>query len=359
MFLKSINKIAAFFRRSLKKKNTRREIAVLSFKFLGDTVFTIPAIDLIQKRYPDYRITIFCYAGSRAIYELYFKNINYECYGKEDWDLDSRKFNFRIFKGIKRIRELNFEMIFDFTILYKSALICLFSGADISVGFGNKILEGCYDYFSPKKRNCHLMDMFVSSLEKILPEGFSAEKEFKVSLGKINKILLHPLAGWKAKEWNHEKYIQLAGQLKNDFEVEFIVEKGLLSSDLTQKISELNLKLILSERIEELFEAVMNNDLIISNDTGIIYIASLLGKPTFTIYGPTNPQYSLPFGKYHRFIQKKIECSPKPEEQYCYLEAGKRCPLFECMNHLTVNEVYSGLTTFISEINNLESLAAS
>jgi ADP-heptose:LPS heptosyltransferase len=359
MFLKFINKVIAFFRKLLKKKNNKQEIAILSFKFLGDTVFTIPAIDLIRKNYPDHEITIFCYPESRAIYELYFKNINYECYGKKDLDLDSRKFNFRIFGGIKRIRDLNFEMIFDFTILYKSAIICLFSGASVSVGFGNKLLEGFYDYFSPKKRNCHLMDMFVSSLEKILPEGFSAEKEFPVNLKKVNRILLNPLAGWGAKEWNYDKYLILAARLKIDYYVEFIAEKGYLPSDLIEKINELNLKLILSDKIEELFEAVRNNDLIISNDTGIIYIASLLGKSTFTIYGPTNPEYSLPFGKYHRFVQKKIECSPKKGEQYCYLEAGKKCPLYECMNRLSVEEVYEGLNIFINEINKIENWAAS
>jgi heptosyltransferase-2 len=101
----------------------------------------------------------------------------------------------------------------------------------------------------------------------------------------------------------------------------------------------------------------VNNDLIVSNDTRIIYIASLLGKPTFTIYGPTNPEYSLPFGKYHRFIQKKIVCSPKPGEQYCYLEAGKKCPSFECMNQLTVEEVYEKLSNFIFEINDERSVA--
>lgn len=358
MFLEFINKTAAFLRRLLKKKNNKGKIAVLSFKFLGDTVFTVPAIDLIRKNYPDHKITIFCYPESRAIYGLYLNNINYECYGKKEWDLDNRKFNFRIFRGIKRIRDLNFEMIIDFTILYKSALICFLSGAAVSVGFGNKLLEGFYDYFSPKKRNCHLMDMFIYSLDEILPEGFSAGKEFPLNLKKVNKILFHPLAGWKAKEWNHEKYLTLASQLKNNYEVEFVAEYGILSPDLIRKISEMKLKLVQTPGIEELFEAVRNNDLIISNDTGIIYIAALLGKPTFTIYGPTNPKYSLPFGKYHRFIQKRIECSPEPSEQYCYLEAGKKCPSFECMNRLSVEEVYEELNAFIKEINKPESSAA-
>lgn len=356
MILKYINKLVSLLRRLLKRKSNKGNIAVLSFKFLGDTVFTIPAVELIQKSYPDYKLTIFCYRESKAIYELYFKDLSYECYGRKDWDLDSRRPNLRVFRGIKRIRSLRFEMIFDFTILYKSALICLFSGAGVSVGFGNKILAGCYDYFSPKKRNCHLMDMFVSSLEKVMPEGFSAVKEFPLELKEIKKILIHPLAGWKAKEWNHEKYLTLASQLKNDYEVEFVAEYGILSPDLIRKISEMDLKLIQTPGMEELFEAVANNDLIVSNDTGIIYIASLLGKPTFTIYGPTNPEYSIPFGKYHKFIQKKIVCSPKPGEQYCYLEAGKKCPLFECMNRLSVQEVHEKLDLFIAEINNDKNL---
>ena len=92
-------------------------------------------------------------------------------------------------------------------------------------------------------------------------------------------------------------------------------------------------------------------NLIISNDSGPLYLANLLGKPTFTIYGPTNPEYSIPFGKNHDYIQKKIECSPEKNKQYCFTNAGRKgCPSFECMNKLTIDEVLKKLNEFLSRI---------
>ena len=90
--------------------------------------------------------------------------------------------------------------------------------------------------------------------------------------------------------------------------------------------------------------------LLISNDSGPIYIANILNKPTFTIYGPTNPEFSLPYGKYHRMIQKKINCTPEPGKQYCYTKAGLYCPAYECMNQLRFEEVKDSVLKFISEI---------
>jgi heptosyltransferase-2 len=79
----------------------------------------------------------------------------------------------------------------------------------------------------------------------------------------------------------------------------------------------------------------------ISNDSGPLYIASLMGKPTFTIYGPTNPLFHLPLGSKHNYIRHLISCSPAETEKYCFTNAGRDgCPSFECMNQLKVDEVY-------------------
>jgi ADP-heptose:LPS heptosyltransferase len=83
-----------------------------------------------------------------------------------------------------------------------------------------------------------------------------------------------------------------------------------------------------------------------------LQIAALLGKATFTIYGPTNPEFHLPFGKYHAYVQKNISCSPKKNEKFCFTDAGRDgCPSFECMNLLSVEEVIPRVMDFISRLN--------
>lgn len=62
-----------------------------------------------------------------------------------------------------------------------------------------------------------------------------------------------------------------------------------------------------------------------------------------------NPEYSLPCGKYHKYIQKKIVCSPNGT-QYCFTHAGLYCPSYECMNQLSVAEVERSVRSFLREL---------
>jgi len=75
----------------------------------------------------------------------------------------------------------------------------------------------------------------------------------------------------------------------------------------------------------------------------------LLGKPTFTIYGPTNPKFSLPFGERHQFYQKILPCSAD-KEMVCFTLGGINCPSYECLNLISVDEIENAAIKFISEL---------
>ncbi len=138
--------------------------------------------------------------------------------------------------------------------------------------------------------------------------------------------------------------------MKDDYSVEIISPENRLPEDIKENILQKNIPLSITETMEELISKIKESSVFISNDTGPLYIANLLGKATFTIYGPTNPEFSLPFGNYHAYIQKKIECSPEPGHQYCFTLAGVYCPLYECMNQLSLQEVYDSVKPFLNKI---------
>ena len=73
----------------------------------------------------------------------------------------------------------------------------------------------------------------------------------------------------------------------------------------------------------ELISNIKKCSLIIGNDSGVIQIAASIGKPTFTIYGPTNPKFHLPLDneKYNRFSQHKINCTQVKMIGYALLMA--------------------------------------
>ncbi len=331
---------------SFPQENNSGKILVISFCRIGDTVFTIPALKIFSKIYKD--ITIVCYDNSKTIYQLIFSKFKYIVVNDS-----GLKFGRRIVKGRYRkiIKEINPQKIFDLTGTILSASLIFNSHTKKIIGFNDNYFKALYSDFIPKRTTPHLIDLYLDpvSVEHEINEA-EIEREYKVSFDESRKILIHPFAGWEAKEWGINKFIKLTELLRADYDCAFIFSNVKTDRQLFNKLAENNIKFIATNSLKELIEEIKEASLMISNDSGPIYLANILGKSTFTIYGPTNPEYSLPFGNFHRFIQKKISCSPKKNKQYCFTNAGRNCPNYECMNKLEVNEVYDGVIELLKDL---------
>ncbi len=71
--------------------------------------------------------------------------------------------------------------------------------------------------------------------------------------------------------------------------------------------------------------------LLLTNDTGTMHLATILGVPVVAVFGSTEPRLTGPLGSGHHVIRHQVECSP------CFL---RECPIdFRCMKAVTVEEV--------------------
>jgi ADP-heptose:LPS heptosyltransferase len=327
------------------KNNNENKIIVISFKLLGDTVFTIPAIKYLMKNSPGKEIVIFCFEDNKSIYELLSPEITYEIFPKDKINLDSPFIRLSILQRIWKHKPGN---IVDFTSGVFIALTLLLSRSKKNTGFNLPIFRQIYDCFVLKRNKSHLMDMYMEPVKKYFnQEEIQAEYIFPAKVKEEGTLLICPSAGWKAKEWGVKKFLELGLKLKMDYQIKFVFMKDSIHKDIEQEFKNEEIDIVYTKNINELINEIKNAVLVISNDSGPIYIANLLGKPTFTIYGPTNPKFSLPFGPYHSYIQKKIICSPEIDKQYCFRNAGRTCKTIDCMNLLTVEEVSAKLYDFI------------
>ena len=313
---------------------------------MGDTVFTIPAIKKLSQL-ADKEITIFCYENSKKLYDLVFNSHRFITITKSDFYWENRIASHRIRKILKKIDP---EIIIDITGGIQSASILFSSSAKKIYGFSEHYFRNIYTDFIPQRKTPHLMDLYLDVINVYRPFiREESDKKFEADIKPDGVIMIHPFAGWAAKEWNLEKFIELSSLLKEDYECRWVIQNDM--DELTKrKIEEEKISITITESIEELIETIKKCSLFISNDSGPLYIASLLGKPTFTIYGPTNPLYSLPRGEFHRMIQKKIECTPERNHQYCYTHAGLFCPDYQCMKLLSVNDVYQSVKKFLEDL---------
>jgi heptosyltransferase-2 len=323
-------------------------IVIISLHRLGDSVFTIQAIQQIQKHY-NKEITIFCYSESVPIYQIILNHVIYCSVERRDF-----YFNNRIASRFarKKLSKCKPERIIDLTGVMTSASLIFNSRAAKIIGMNREVFKNIYDSFASVYYKSRLSEMYLN-VARLLNNKFEVEELniFLLPNKKVDKILIHPFAGWKAKEWNLLKFIKLAELLQNTYKVSLAIPTHYLTKDVKIEIKKIQIDLIETKSIEELITALKDCSLLIGNDSGPIHIASMLDKATFTIYGPSNPPFTLPYGSTHNYYQKKIKCSPIATENLCFTDGGRYgCPAFECMNQLSVEEVYKSIRSFINDL---------
>jgi len=80
---------------------------------------------------------------------------------------------------------------------------------------------------------------------------------------------------------------------------------------------------------------------VVSNDSGLLHVASALNRPVIALYGPTDPDHAPPFSDVARSLSLRIDCAPCRQRE---------CPLghHRCMRDMTVEMVSKPLEEMLS-----------
>jgi ADP-heptose:LPS heptosyltransferase len=340
------------FIRRIKNKRSGGNVVVISLHRLGDSIFTIPAIKKILNYHKE-NVSLICFSESIDIFKIALNNISYVGLSHDDFYFTGR---FASGNVKKQLKILDPEVIYDLTGCITSASLIYNSSAEKIIGINDNIYKSIYTYFIPKKITNHISDIYnnvVQSLPELENENMFSDKAISNGI-----ILIHPFAGWSAKEWGLKKFIDLTLTLKKDYTINFILPGERVDKITIDELKKNDILFNITNNTEELISAIKNCSAFIGNDSGPVHIANLLGKPTFTIYGPTNPDFHKPLVGKNNFVNFKVKCSPGKEEKMCYTLGGQiGCPSFECMNLLSVGNVKQELEKFLSEIKLKDNLA--
>lgn len=346
-----ITKILLHFFRILLKpfKYNDGPIVVISMHFIGDSVFTIPAIKYLLEKYPAKKIYIICFPVNVRVYkEIFGDKVEIISIDRENFLFNKRWAPFAYRKIVKKLKP---EIIIDMLGSISSFSLIYGIPAKNIEGLADPLIAGYYDRFVFMKKAQTLIGGYLLAAG-MKENDFKNVRNFTIKNGRDNRVLINPFGGWKAKQWNFKKFVELYNILSQDYNVSIVCQSGLIAEDIKITLLEQNVNLVETETIDEFFDYVNGCGAFISNDTGPLYIAALLGTPTFSIYGPTNPDFTKPVGDDHDFISLQLKCSPKPGKQYCFTFAGRKgCPAYECMNLLPVNLVYKSVKTFLEKNN--------
>jgi lipopolysaccharide heptosyltransferase II len=154
------------------------------------------------------------------------------------------------------------------------------------------------------------------------------------------KLALCPGAEYgPAKRWLPERFAEVAKTIAAVRPVQWILfgtaadaERG---AAIETALGPQCINRIGQTSIEELIAELGECALLLTNDTGTMHLATLIGVPVVAVFGSTEPRLTGPLGSGHTVIRHQVECSP------CFL---RECPIdFRCMKAVGAEEVVTAV----------------
>lgn len=348
-------------------------ILIRSSNWLGDAVMTVPALRAIKHGRPDAHITVLVPAKLADVYKLIP-----EVDDIIPFPAVPGKGLLKTIRGIFHVctvaRLVKKRGYFDAAILFpnsiRTAVEIWLSGIPRRVGFPghsprslllNQILR---DKERKKKDGpapapIHQVNHYLRLAEFIggraemgmsppapvveIPEG---ERPKPILIPRV-KIAVCPGAEYgPAKRWLPERYAEVMRSIDEEYESDFYLvgtaKDWIVADDIAKRASLATAKNVCGKTtLTELIDLLKSCHVLVTNDTGTMHLAALIGLRTVSIFGSTEPLLTGPLGPGHVVLRHQVECSP------CFL---RDCPLdFRCMKAIESIEVAAAICSIIDE----------
>jgi ADP-heptose:LPS heptosyltransferase len=151
---------------------------------------------------------------------------------------------------------------------------------------------------------------------------------------------------WDTKNWFFKGYLTLVQRILADPKLSVVLvgddARKVLARDLVEKLKTPNvINLVDKTSLPELTAVLKAAAVGIGPDSGPGHLAAAVGTPFVTLFGPTSPDRTAPFGCEELVVKAEMDCAP------CY---KKRCPdrNRECMYRINVDNVMEKVSLALS-----------
>jgi heptosyltransferase II len=146
-----------------------------------------------------------------------------------------------------------------------------------------------------------------------------------------------------AKRWLPERFAESASAISAETKAKWVLlgtkNEEAAGETIARALGKNCENRIGQTTIEELISELRNCRALLTNDTGTMHLAALLGVPLVAVFGSTEPGLTGPLGKSHIIVRHHVECSP------CFL---RECPIdFRCMKEVTTHEVVNAMMSIL------------
>ncbi len=341
-------------------------ILIRSSNWLGDAVMTIPALRAIKHGRPDAHITILTPAKLADVYRLLPEVDDIIAFTPPTGKglLKSLRSILNVFTVARLIKNnAPFEAAVLFPNSIRTAVEAWLAGIPRRVGFpGHSPRSWLLNQILREKKQkkatgpalppIHQVNHYLRLAEFIggrpdmgmtQPEP-AAPQATPLVVPRV-RIAICPGAEYgPAKRWLPERFAEVMRTIDLEYETDWYLvgtpKDFPIADDIAKRASLLNVKNVCGKTtLAQLIDLLKTCHLLVTNDTGTMHLASLLGLRTVSIFGSTEPMLTGPLGPGHIVLRHQVECSP------CFL---RDCPLdFRCMKSISSHEVATAVCSII------------
>jgi len=326
-------------------------ILIRSSNWLGDAVMSVPAVRAIKNGRPDTHITVAAPAKIASMWKLV----------PEVDAIIPLTGNSLVAAARSLRRQSSFDAAILFPNSLRVALESWLSGIPRRVGYRGHSRSWLLNQIIPEPRRpgplehqssrylhiAHDCGAETSNIEHRTPTIATASIHQRSTIDhSAIRIALSPGAEYgPAKRWLPERFAEAAAAVTARSPVQWILfgkkNDAPIGEQITSALGDSCVNRIGQTTLEQLIDELRQCRLLLTNDTGTMHLAALLGIPTVAIFGSTEPRLTGPFGDRHIVLRHHVECSP------CFL---RNCPIdFRCMKAVSVQEVADAVMSILQQ----------
>ena len=329
-------------------------LLVIAPNWIGDSVMAQPLLRLLKQQHPDHAIDVLAAAWVApvlramseidAVLETPFKHGALQL--RERW------------RYARQLRQRNYAAAYILPNTLKFALIPWLAGIPKRVGYRG---EGRYGLINRMHHDDAAaprgMVPFYAALAKPPTPVVSADvprpvlticsAQIATTYAQLGLSLQKPLICFapgaefgSAKRWPISHFSELADRVlaaKPDTQIVLLGSpKDRAVCDEICALSPAIRHLAGKASLDQAIALIANAAAVISNDSGLLHIASALNRPVIAIYGPTDPDHAPPFSDVAHSLSLRLPCAPCKQRE---------CPLthHDCMQKLSATMVWQPL----------------
>lgn len=323
-----------------------RRVLCVAPNWVGDSLFFLPAVDALKRRFPAAGFGLLAKAGIAALHK------------------DSGRFErvHALAPGLSRVGRLavpwalrreGYDLALVFPDSFSAALAARLCGAPLRVGRrgqGRDLLLSRAWTLPPRDRQRHVVDEYLDLAlacgaqanaadrqPRLTPPALGVEERQRLfreqGLGPGLLVGLCPTSAYgPAKEWPAAHWASLARHLRQRrFGVAFFCAPAELER-VAPLAREAGGVPVLAPGLPGLAACLAACELVVANDSGPLHLAAAVGTRALGLYGPVSPRWSAPLSPRAEALSLDLDCSP------CH---GRTCPLghHRCLEDLGVERV--------------------